>query len=126
MFPRYVLAMIIGCFTGLIGGAFGLGGAVIMLPMIILTGLVKDYKTAVGTVVLTMVAPITILAAIEYYKQKRVDIPVAIILVITAIMTGYLGAKINAYFDEKLLEKCTGFLFVLVGIFFFWKSGQKQ
>jgi len=49
-FIRYIIAAILGCITGILGGAFGLGGSSLMVPGILLTGIIQDYKTAVGTV----------------------------------------------------------------------------
>jgi len=122
---RFLLAAVIGSIVGVLAGAFGLGGSSLMLPFVLLTGLITDYKTAVGTLLLTMVAPTSILAVYEYYENKKLDIPVAIILIITATIFGYFGAKINAYYNRNILEGWTGFIFIFIGIYFLWRSQQK-
>ena len=47
---RILLAILVGTLGGLIGGALGLGASALMLPGILLLGIIKDYKTAVGTI----------------------------------------------------------------------------
>lgn len=119
---RYILAVIVGCIAGILGGAFGLGGASLMLPLVLLTGVIADFKTAVGTVLMTMIAPTALFAIYEYYQEKKIDFVVAGILVVTAILCGYIGAKINSYYSSQLLEFYCGFIFILIGIYFFWSS----
>ena len=117
---RIVLAILVGIVGGLIGGALGLGGAAFMLPGILILGIVKDYKTAVGTVLLTILQPSTLLAVIDYYKRDKIDVKIALILFITSFLAAYGGAIINKKLDERVLEYIASFIFFVIAIYYFY------
>ena len=117
---RILLAILVGTLSGIIGGALGLGGASFMLPGILLLGIVKDYKTAVGTSLLSILPPSTLLAVINYYKRDKIDVKIAVILFITSFLAAYIGARINKKFNESTLEYIASFLFFLIGAYYFY------
>ena len=116
---RILLTIFLGLLSGILGGAFGLGGSFIMLPGVILLGIIPDYKTAVGTILLSLLPPVSLMAAIEYYKRKQVDIVVAIILFVTYFI---VGSFINKAYSIKVLEYWTSLCFFLIAIYFFWAA----
>jgi uncharacterized membrane protein YfcA len=117
---RIVLAILVGIVGGFIGGALGLGGAAFMLPGILILGIVKDYKTAVGTVLLTILPPSTLLAVIDYYKRDKIDVKIALILFITSFLAAYGGAIINKKLSESTLEYIASFVFFLIAVYYFY------
>jgi len=117
---RILLAILVGTLGGLIGGALGLGASAFMLPGILLLGIVKDYKTAVGTILLAVLPPATLLAVIDYYKRDRVDTKIALILFITSFISAYVGAIINKKLNESTLEYIASFLFFLIAVYYFY------
>ena len=66
-----IYTILIGIAAGLIGGSVGLGGSFIVLPALLLLNIVKDFNTAVGTILFTMIFPISLFAVYEYYKRKK-------------------------------------------------------
>jgi len=122
MINRIILTIILGSLSGILGGAFGLGGSFIMLPGLIMLGITPDYQTAVGTTLFSLLPPISLLAVIEYYKRKKVDINVGIILCVTYFIFAYYGTFINKMYSDKTLELCAGIVFFIISIYFFWKS----
>jgi uncharacterized membrane protein YfcA len=115
-------ATLIGIISGILGGAFGLGGSFVMLPGLILFNVTKDYNTAVGTILFSLLPPISLLAVIEYYKREQVDITIGIILFVTYFFAAYLGAKINQMFSQKTLEYACGHIFLLIALFFYYHA----
>ena len=93
---RIILTVLVGIISGIVGGAFGLGGSVIMLPALLLLNIIPNYKTAVGTVLLSMLPPISVLAVVDYYKRKQVDVTIGVILFITYFLSAKYGSKINS------------------------------
>ena len=120
MLPRILLAILVGTFGGLIGGALGLGASALMLPGILLLGIIKDYKTAVGTILLAVLPPATLLAVIDYYKRDRVDTKIALILFITSFLSAYVGAIINKKLSESTLEYIASLVFFLIAVYYFY------
>jgi len=117
---KTLLTILVGALSGVIGGAFGIGGSFIILPAIMLLGIIPDYKMAVGTVLLAMLPPISLFAFMEYHKNKKVDITAGIILCVAYFFGSYYGAVINNMCSVKVLEYCTGFSFLLISIYFFY------
>ena len=117
---RILLAILVGTLGGLIGGALGLGASALMLPGILLLGIIKDYKTAVGTILLAVLPPATLLAVIDYYKRDRVDTKIALILFITSFLSAYVGAIINKKLSESTLEYIASLVFFLIAVYYFY------
>ena len=122
MINRTILTLMLGLLSGIFGGAFGLGGTFVMLPGLLLLGIIQDYKTAVGTVLLSLLPPISILAVIEYYKRKKVDTYIGIILCITYFFGAYFGSLINNMYSIKTLEYFTAFSFLMISAMFFYMA----
>ena len=117
---RILLAILVGTLGGFIGGALGLGASALMLPGLLLLGIIKDYKTAVGTILLAILPPATLLAVIDYYKRDRVDTKIALILFITSFLSAYVGAIINKKLNESTLEYIASFVFFLIAVYYFY------
>jgi uncharacterized membrane protein YfcA len=122
MINRIILTIILGSLSGILGGAFGLGGSFIMLPGLIMLGITPDFQTAAGTMLFSLLPPVSLLAVIEYYKRKKVDINVGIILCITYFIFAYYGSIINKMYSDKTLKFYSGIIFLMISIYFFWES----
>lgn len=119
---RYVYSVIIGIVSGILGGAFGLGGSFVMLPGVILLNVIPDFKTAVGTILFSLLPPISLLSVIEFGKRNQVDYTVGTILVVTYFFSSYYGSLINSYYDNKTLQFYCAISFLLISFYFFYKS----
>jgi uncharacterized membrane protein YfcA len=119
---RYVYSVIIGIVSGLLGGAFGLGGAFVMLPGVILLNVIPDFKSAVGTILFSLLPPISLLSVIEFGKRNQVDYTVGTILLVTYFFSSYYGSLINSYYDNKTLQFYCAISFLLISFYFFYKS----
>jgi len=119
-------SILVGTISGILGGAFGLGGSFIMLPGVILLNIVSDYKTAVGTILFSLLPPVSLLAVIEYGKRKEIDYLVGTILFITYFIAAYLGSYINKLYSTKTLEYACAFTFLLITIYFFYRAYKEN
>jgi uncharacterized membrane protein YfcA len=119
---RIILTILVGTLSGIFGGAFGLGGSFIMLPGLILFNIIPDYKTAVGTVLLSLLPPVSILAVMDYYKRKKVDTMIGVILFLTYFIAAKYGARINKNYSNRFLKYASALIFFLVGSFFLWSG----
>jgi len=122
MFIRILLTLLVGSIAGLAGGAFGQSATFIILPALLLFNIIADYKTAVGTVLLAMLPPISAFAVVDYYKRKRVDFLVAALLCISYTIAAKYGAVINNHYSAKTLKGMTALTFFIVGIYFSWSA----
>lgn len=101
----------IGIGAGVFGGLAGLGGGVIMIPLMV--GLLKlDQHRAHGTSLVAVV--VTGLAgATVYALNGNVDVLASAMLATTAVMTARLGARFAHSLAEWKLKRSFGF-FLLV------------
>ena len=108
-----LILIVIGIVTGIMAGMFGIGGAIIMIPtLVIFMGL--SQHAAQGTSLAVMLPPIGIIAAYNYFKAGQVNIKFAIILAVTFIIGSYFGSKIALSLPQPLLKKIFGILLLIV------------
>lgn len=117
-----IYSILIGTLSGILGGAFGLGGSFIMLPGLILLNVTKDFNTAVGTILFSLLPPVSLLAVIEYYKRGQVDIKIGTILFVTYFFAAYIGSLINKMYDQKTLEYACATVFLMITIYFYYHA----
>lgn len=126
-----IYSIVIGLISGVLGGAFGLGGSFVMLPGLILLNVSKNFNTAVGTILFSLLPPVSLLAVYEYYKRGQVDVKIGTILFITYFLAAYVGSEINKMYDQKTLEYACATVFLMITIFFYYhaynlKSGKES
>jgi hypothetical protein len=117
-----LLTILLGSVAGLSGGALGQSGAEVMLPGLLILGIVPNFKTAAGTVLLAIVPPISILAVLQYYKRGQVKVWTSVILFVCYFFLAFVGAYITKDISNRHLEFATGLYFLVISIFFFWNS----
>ena len=110
-----VLLILIGLSAGLLSGVVGVGGGVVMIPLLmLLMGL--DQHQAQGTSLAVMLPPIGILAAWNYHKAGFVEWKYAMIIAATFIIGGYLGSRWAVTIDARTLKKIFGVIMVIGGL----------
>ena len=120
-----VIVAIIGVVAGLLGGMLGLGGAIIIIPALVI---LLDYsqQLAQGTTLLMLVMPVGALAAWQYYKAGNVDVKTSIILGIAFFISGFAGAKIANLIPNEILKKAFAVLLLLIAVkMLFFDKGIK-
>ena len=120
--PTMIKTIMLGLSAGVLGGALGQSGAETMLPGLLILGIVSDFKTAAGTVLLTILPPLSLLAIIEYYKRDQVKVVVSITLMISYFFAAYFGAYFTKNISNSMLEFISAIYFFIIGSFFLWNS----
>ena len=120
-----LLTIALGLLSGFFGGALGQSGAETMLPGLLILGLVPNFKIAAGTVLLTIIPPISILAVMEYYKRGQVQVYTALILFIFYFIAAYFGAYLTKDVTNKTLEIISGIYFMLIGLIFYMEFNNR-
>lgn len=114
------LGLVIGLAGGFFGALIGLGGGVVMIPlMTILLKLTqhKAHGTSLVAVVFTALA-----GATTYYFHGTADWKVALTLAATAMITARFGALYAHSLPEKKLKKAFGILLLCVSLLLFVKG----
>lgn len=119
------LTICLGLVAGLFGGSLGQSGAELMLPGLLILGIVADYKTAAGTVLLTILPPLSLGAVFVYYKRNQVVVTTALILMVCYFIAAYFGAKITKDIPQDTLQLIASMYLISIGVFTLWNSRTK-
>lgn len=116
-----VILIVIGLVAGTFSGLIGIGGAIIIIPsLVFLLGM--DQYNAQGTSLATMLLPIGLLAAINYYKAGELNIKYAMIIAAAFFLGGYIGSKFALSIPVNTLRKIfAGILMIIAVKMFFGK-----
>jgi uncharacterized membrane protein YfcA len=105
----------LGLAAGVLSGLMGLGGGIIIIPVLVLLFGFSQH-TAQGTALALMVPPIGLLAAWAYYKQGFVDLKVAAFICLGFFVGGLLGAKFAVEIPEPILRKVFGAFLLIISL----------
>lgn len=105
--------VIIGIMAGILSGLVGVGGGVVMVPMLVLF-LGFSQHQAQGTSLAVLVVPVTAIAVYNYYKEGYIDWRYAAIIAIFFVIGGYFGSKLAINIDQKMLKKIFGVVLLLI------------
>jgi uncharacterized membrane protein YfcA len=110
----FVVLIIIGLLAGILSGLVGVGGGIIMIPLlIILLGLTQHQ--AQGTALFAMLPPIGILAAMNYFKQGFVKWEYAVVIALTFVIGGYFGSKLSLSLPPQTVRRVFGVVMLIGG-----------
>ena len=122
VYTFFILVMI-GLAAGVLGGMFGLGGGIIMIPALVyLLGM--SQHGAQGTSVAIMLPPIGIMAAYNYYKAGEINIKYALIIAGAFIIGGYFGSQIALQLPTNILKKIFAVVMIIFAVRMFFSKGS--
>ena len=105
----------VGLIVGTVSGLLGVGGGIIMVPVIVLLWK-QDPKLAIGTSLAIMV-PTAITGALGHYRLGHVNLPLAACLAGGAILgAAYIGAPLTAHLPSETLKRIFGVLMLISGL----------
>jgi uncharacterized membrane protein YfcA len=111
---KVLVLLAAGALTGFLSGMMGVGGAVIMIPaMVLLAGL--DQHTAQGSSLLTMV-PAGIVGAWTHMRFGNVDTRLLRCLIPGVLLGTYLGGDIAHLLNEGVLRTVFGLLVLCTAV----------
>jgi uncharacterized membrane protein YfcA len=109
-----IVKIFVSLFIGIVSGALTVYtgiGASMMIPLVMFFGLIKDYRTAVGTMLLTVITPAFIVPVYSYYRSDRLDLNVGIPIAIGYIIGNYIT---SVYFMDSINNQV---LYLIFGIY---------
>ena len=110
-----ILIALIGILSGILGGMLGLGGAIIIIPALIMF-LGYSQQMAQGTALIMMVLPVGALSAFQYYQKGFVDIKASLIIAAFFFVGGYFGAKYATQVPQEILKKIFASMLVVIAV----------
>jgi uncharacterized protein len=109
----FLILIIVGLIAGFLGGMIGLGGAIILIPAMVML-LPMDQRMAQGTTIAVMLPPVGFFAAYNYYKAGYVNIKYALVIAVVFMLGSYLGSKLALNVPVNVLKKIFALVLVLI------------
>jgi uncharacterized membrane protein YfcA len=113
-----VYALTIGLLAGVSSGLFGIGGGVIIVPLLLY---LFNYaqQTATATSLVALLLPVGIFGIITYWRAGHihlVNIKIGLIIAIAMFAGTFFGAKIASGFQSLVLTRMFAVFLVLVAV----------
>lgn len=116
--PRIAWMIALGVLAGVLGGLFGIGGGLVVVPaLVLLHGL--DQKTATGTALFALVWPVGLLAVLEYWSRSEVRLDWGGMVSLGLVGGVLIGARLTAPPTPSTMKRLYGVFLLLVGAYFF-------
>lgn len=107
--------LLTGLMAGILGGFFGIGGGIIIIPILIyLLGFTQH--TAQGTTLAAMIPPIGLMAAIAYWRAGHVDLKAALLIAAGFFIGGWIGGGLVQHIPEIHLRKAFAVVLLIVAV----------
>lgn len=115
---QIVLFLILGFFIGGMSGMLGIGGGVVLVPVLMLMG-IEPQTRAQGIALAVLAVPVVLPGVFQYLSNKLMDysdIGLAALLAIGFFVGTYAGAKLVPYIDRMTLRMIFGFMLMVVAL----------
>ena len=110
-----ILFVVLGALIGLLSGIVGLGGGILVVP-ILRYGFGYSQTMAQGTSVAMLLPPIGILAAYQYWKHGQMNIVVGLLLAAGFVVGGYFGGALACKLPVLTLQRIFGVFLLVVAL----------
>jgi len=112
--------VIIGLLAGIFSGFMGVGGGVVMIPLMILF-LGYNQHEAQGLSLAVLAVPVTFIAAYTYHTSGfPIDWKFALIVAVFFVLGAFIGSKFAVKIDQNLLKKIFAVVLVVAAVKLFF------
>lgn len=108
-----LLLFIVGLAAGVLSGMFGIGGGVVIVPVLIAL-LNFDQLQANGTSLAALLMPVGIFAVMAYYRKGKLGIAAAAWVALGIVFGGFAGAELAIGLPADTLKRLYGFFLLYV------------
>jgi uncharacterized membrane protein YfcA len=111
----YSSLLAIGLIAGVLGGMFGIGGGLVIVPALVFLLKMKQFD-ALGTSLAALIPPVGLLGAFEYYQNGHMNLKYAALIALGLFVGFYFGAKITLGLSPETAKRAYAvFLLVVAG-----------
>lgn len=111
----WVLVALLGLAAGVVSGLFGVGGAIVIIPGLVVLAKLSQH-TAHGTSLAALLLPVGLLGVMEYSKRQQVHWGFAAVVAIGLLIGAYFGARLAGSVSDVMLRKAFGGFLLLISI----------
>jgi uncharacterized membrane protein YfcA len=109
------LILIVACFVGVCSGLFGVGGGVLLVPLLALL-FAFDQHTAQGTSLVALVPPVGLLAFLNYSKAHEVNWTVGLLIMPGVIFGSLLGSRLAQKLSPRRMRRVFAIFLAVLGV----------
>ncbi len=116
-----LFCLLIGAMAGVSSGLFGIGGGIIIVPLLILAFQMTQQK-AQGTSLIVLLAPVGLLAVKNYWDKDMIDLAKGAWIALGLFLGAFVGSKIALELDPVLMRRIFAGFLVVVAVYLFVKK----
>lgn len=127
MNPTIIISLIIiGLLAGILSGFMGVGGGVVMVPLMVMF-LGYSQHQAQGLSLAVLAVPVTLLAAYTYYAnpiagEASFNWKFALIIALSFVVGGFVGSKFAVSIPQNILKKSFAVILLIAAIKMFFSK----
>ena len=112
--------IILGLAAGFLGGLFGVGGGVLLVPGLALILNFPIHK-AIGVSIAVVIA-IALAGSLKHYSLGNVDIPTVLMVSVGGVIGSLIGAYTCQHIPADDLKRYFGIFLILIGLAMVFKA----
>lgn len=105
----------IGFGAGILSGLFGIGGGIVIVPALLAFAHMRP-ATATGTSLGSLLLPVGLLGAWEYYRNGDLDVRAALLIAAGLTVGAYFGARVAHLFSPVTAKRAFAVFLVAVAV----------
>lgn len=109
-----LIIILIGCIGGFASGILGIGGGIILVPILVGFFGAAQHQ-AQGTTLAMLCLPAGLAAAIHYHQKGYIDWRFAVLMFCGFLLGGFIGGRIAIDIPQRILQQIFGLALVLMG-----------
>jgi uncharacterized membrane protein YfcA len=107
--------VLLGIFTGIMAGFFGVGGGIVLVPALIWIFHFNQHQ-AQGISLATIIIPVGIFAAMAYYKANPYPIKVPFLIAAGVLIGSLLSSHFAQQISPKHLKNAFAILMIVAAV----------
>ncbi|MGZ3796065.1 MAG: TSUP family transporter [Pseudobdellovibrionaceae bacterium] len=114
----FLIPILIGAAAGIASGLFGIGGGIIIIPLLLFTYKFSQ-QVSTATSLIALLLPVGSLGLWQYYRSGFVtneNIKIGFLIALGMIVGTFYGAKIATFLEADTLTKMFAVFLLLVAI----------
>jgi uncharacterized membrane protein YfcA len=119
---QFALFFLLGGAIGFFGGLFGVGGAIVSIPVLAVAFGMSEQQ-AQGTSLLMVVSNVVV-ALWRYNREQKIDWRMGAYLATVAIPFSYLGAHLATELPERIVRYAFASFVIAIAAFMAWRTGR--
>jgi uncharacterized membrane protein YfcA len=112
---RLPLILIVATGVGVCAGLFGVGGGVLLVPLLVLL-FAFDQHSAQGTSLIALVPPVGLLAFLNYAHAGKVHWTVGLLIMPGVFLGGLLGSRLAQKLSPRRMRRVFAAFLLLLGV----------